>query len=92
VGTFDELRRVLAKETGRPESEIRPETPLREFVGDLSAPDDSLDLVEFTLLLEELPAFEVADWDADRVVEDLEQLVREGTLQDLADYIDRRRS
>ncbi len=101
--TFEKLRRVLAAAIGIEEAVIKPETRIRILM-DRGAPDnasrgevpaseltdDSLDLIEFTMLLEEgleLSA-SLGLTIPDAGLDELQRWIAHGTVQDLADFID----
>jgi acyl carrier protein len=85
VTTFEKLRRAFAAELGIKEDAITPDTRIASLFGGMSA--DSLDLVEFSMMLEELVDLDMPDAD----LEVWQQIFATGTVQDLADYLDRSR-
>lgn len=83
MSSFNRLRRLLAETLRVNEDNVTPDTSLRELF--TWSGGDSLDRVEFIMVLEEefdnleIPDEEAARWD---------ELTQTGTVQRLADFID----
>jgi acyl carrier protein len=80
--TLDRVREILCEQLGVDETEVTPETPLREGTGtnelvDLGA--DSLDVVELVMGFEEEFDLEIPDHEAEKIK----------TVQDVVDYLDK---
>ncbi|MHB8892179.1 MAG: acyl carrier protein [Candidatus Limnocylindrales bacterium] len=73
--TYDRVARIVVEQLGVDADRV---TPSATFIDDLNA--DSLDLVEFTLSLEEEFGIEISDDSADGIE----------TVQDAVDYVERR--
>jgi acyl carrier protein len=83
MSTFHRLRWLLAETLRVNEASIAPDSSLRELF--TRSGGDSLDRVEFIMALEEeFEGFELPD----EAAEKWDEFVQNGTVQQLADFID----